>query len=218
MLEVQGKSLLARMLVHLHQAGIEETILVVGYQADFIRKHIGQQWKDMAIQYVANDEWETTNNVVSLAMATSFLNRDFILLEGDLIFEWDAFEKMLGPNRIAVDHFQPYMDGTVVSIDEQGYTDQFYLKSTPGRPSNLTAYYKTVNIYSFDFENYSSSVVPRLQHLIESGQNQLYYEQAIADAIDGNDLQLECVLFTGTRWYEIDTEDDFKQAVDLFAS
>ena len=60
--------------------------------------------------------------------------------------------------------------------------------------------------------------MPRLQHLIESGQNQLYYEQAVADAIDGNDLQLECVLFSGTRWYEIDTEDDFKQAVDLFAS
>ena len=97
------------MLTHLHQAGIKETILVVGYQADFVRKHIGQQWNSMEIQYVFNDEWETTNNVVSLAMATASLKRDFILLEGDLIFKWEAFEKMLGPNRIAVDRFQPYI-------------------------------------------------------------------------------------------------------------
>ena len=47
-----------------------------------------------------------------------------------------------------------------------------------------------------------------------------YFQEvkAIADSIDGNDLQLESVLFSGTRWYEIDTEDDFKHAVDLFAS
>ena len=148
MLEVQGKSLLARMLTYLHQAGIKETILVVGYQADFVRKHIGQQWNSMEIQYIFNDDWATTNNVVSLAMATASLKQDFILLEGDLIFMWEAFKNMLGPNRIAVDRFQPYMDGTVVSIDEKGFTDRFYLKSTSGRPSNLTSYYKTCLLYT----------------------------------------------------------------------
>ena len=45
MLEVQGKSLLARMLTYLNRAGIKETILVVGYQADLVRRHIGQQWE-----------------------------------------------------------------------------------------------------------------------------------------------------------------------------
>ena len=74
------------MLTYLHQAGIKETILVVGYQADFVRKHIGQQWNSMEIQYIFNDDWATTNNVVSLAMATASLKQDFILLEGDLIF------------------------------------------------------------------------------------------------------------------------------------
>jgi len=218
MLEVQGKSLLARMLTHLNQAGIKETILVVGFQADLVRRHIGQQWDSMLVQYIYNDKWETTNNVVSLAMATDSLNQDFILLEGDLIFKWEAFVKMLGRNRIAVDCFLPNMDGTVVSIDTKGSADRFYLKSTPGRPSDLSSYYKTVNIYSFDYENYMSSVVPRLQHLIESGQDQVYYEQAIADAVDDQDLQLECVLFSGTQWYEIDTEEDFDQAKGLFRS
>ena len=70
MLEVQGKSLLARMLTYLNRAGIKETILVVGYQADLVRRHIGQQWESMSVQYIYNDKWETTNNVVSLAMAT----------------------------------------------------------------------------------------------------------------------------------------------------
>ncbi len=218
MLEVQGKSLLARMLTFLNRAGIKETILVVGYQADLVRRYIGQQWESMSVQYIYNDKWETTNNVVSLAMATNSLNHDFILLEGDLIFKWEAFAKMLGPNRIAVDCFLPNMDGTVVSIDEMGSADRFYLKSTSGRPSDLSSYYKTVNIYSFDYENYMSSVVPRLQRLIESGQDQVFYEQAIAEAVDDQDLQLECVLFSGTPWYEIDTEEDFDQAKGLFSS
>ena len=40
----------------------------------------------MEIQYIFKDGWETSNNVVSLAMAIASLKRGFILLEGDLIF------------------------------------------------------------------------------------------------------------------------------------
>ncbi len=47
MLEVQGKSLLARMLTHLNHAGINVTILVVGFQADLVRCHIVQLWDCM---------------------------------------------------------------------------------------------------------------------------------------------------------------------------
>jgi choline kinase len=88
MLEVQGKSLLARMLTFLNRAGIQETILVVGYQADLVRRHIGQQWDSMSVQYIYNDKWETTNNVVSLAMATDSLTR--------ISFSWKGISFLSG--------------------------------------------------------------------------------------------------------------------------
>ncbi|MFQ6607382.1 MAG: sugar phosphate nucleotidyltransferase [Fidelibacterota bacterium] len=216
LLKVKDKSLLEWMLNYLIRARIEETILVVGYQADYIHQQIGSRWKNMTIKYVQNQEWEQTNNVVSLALATDLLHQDFILLEGDLIFQWEAFSKMLVPNRIALDRFQPHMDGTVVSINDNGNVEQFYLKSTPSRPLDLSSLYKTVNIYSFNYQDYMSAVVPRLRFLVDSGQNQLYYEQAIADAVADEELQLQIVLFSGSLWYEIDTEEDLLKAKALF--
>ncbi|GIS71463.1 MAG: hypothetical protein CM1200mP10_10400 [Candidatus Neomarinimicrobiota bacterium] len=64
------------------------------------------------IQYIFNDDWERLITLYHWPWLLLF-ETDFILLEGDLIFMWEAFKNMLGPNKIAVDRFQPYMDGTV---------------------------------------------------------------------------------------------------------
>ena len=129
MVSINGKPLLERILYFLEKGGIEKTILVTGYQADHIRQSIGDQWNSIKIEYIYNSKWSTTNNVVSLDLASEYINQNFILLEGDLIFTWEAFEKMFYPNRMAVDHYKSFMDGTVVSISDDKFVNKIYLKS-----------------------------------------------------------------------------------------
>lgn len=217
LIEVGGRTLLSRMLNILVKSGVERTILVVGYESNVVRKTIGYEWKTMEIEYIENTEWATTNNIVSLNLAVNLLDEDFFLLEGDLIFTSRAFMKMLGPDRLAIDLFEPYMDGTVVTCDNNGIMKQMYLKSTKPGPHPSELLYKTVNIYSFKKSSFFNSIVPRLNDLVEKGYQQVYYEQAIADAVKDGVLRLKCVTFDKTPWYEIDTPDDLKRAKEIFS-
>lgn len=215
---VKNQILLIRMLDFLQLAGFEKIILVVGYKEDKIQSLVGNNYGDMTIQYVHNEDWKTTNNVVSLNLAVPQIKEDFMLLEGDLIFTWDAFKNMLLPDRIAVDYYKQYMDGTLVNIDKNSTVIEFILKSDKSKKVNIHNLYKTVNIYSFSYDSFNSFVVPKLNNLVKSGQKHVYYEQAIAQAVSENKLFLKAINFNKTAWYEIDTEDDLQNAEKLFSN
>lgn len=216
MVAVAGEPLLIRLLNQLTDLAVEEAILVVGYRADIIRNAVGSSFGNLAVTYVENSEWETTNNVVSLALATDFLRRDFLLLEGDLFFADCVLGRLPGENCLAVDSFRRDMDGTVVTMVPDGSVEKFYLKTTPNRPKDRSNLFKTVNAYSFSITDYRAEVVPRLDRLIARGERNVYYEQAIANAVDDGALSLECVRFSGEEWCEIDTAEDLQQARETF--
>ena len=77
MVPVAGQPLLERILFHLKKGGIEKIILVTGYQADYIRQSIGDQWNSVKIEYIYSSKWSTTNNVVSLDLASEYINQNF---------------------------------------------------------------------------------------------------------------------------------------------
>ncbi len=218
LIPVNNQILLIRMLEFLQLGGIEKVILVIGYKGEKIQSLVGNNYGDMTIQYVHNKDWETTNNVVSLNLAVPYIKEDFILLEGDLIFTWDAFKNMLLPDRIAVDNYKQYMDGTLIDIDKKNNVIEFILKADKFPKDNIYNLYKTVNIYSFSYNSFNKFVEPNLYYLIESGQKHVYYEQAIAKAVSENKFLLEAVNFNKTAWYEIDTEEDLKNAEKLFSN
>ena len=212
MVEVAGEPLLLRLLNQLDKLPTEEAILVVGFKADIIKDAVGNSYGNLAITYVENEEWETTNNVVSLALATDYLKKDFLLLEGDLFFANGVLDRLLGHNQMAVDNFRDGMDGTVVTTASDNLVEQFYLKTTPNRPEDISKLYKTVNAYSFSFDSFFDKVLLRLNRLLQKGERNVYYEQAIADAVDGGSLTLKCVKFDESEWCEIDTAEDLQQA------
>ena len=218
MVEVAGEPILIRMLDQLSRIGVEQSILVVGYKAEVIRDAIGSRCGDMSIDYVENREWEQTNNIVSLAMAIERLTKDFLLLEGDLVFSDEALTQLNGIDRTAVSPFQSYMDGTVVALNRDSSVRKFFLKTTPGRPDDFSQLYKTVNIYSFSSNTFHGAVVPRLKGIIESGERKIFYEQAIADAVDAGEISLTAINFAEDQWCEIDTAEDLERAQGLFAA
>ena len=215
---VNDQILLIRMLDFLQLGGFEKVILVIGYKGEKVQSLIGNNYGDMTLQYIHNKDWETTNNVVSLNLAVPHIKEDFMLLEGDLIFTWDAFKNMLFPNKIAVSNYKSYMDGTLVNIDKDSNVIEFILKSDKSHKVNIHDLYKTVNIYSFSYNSFNKFVVPELNNLVKSGQKHVYYEQAIAKAVSGNKYLLKAVNFNKTAWYEIDTEKDLINAEKLFSN
>lgn len=216
LVEVHGQSLMERMLSQLNSNGFENAIIVVGYQAEKIIQKFGYQYKNLRIEYVKNDFWETTNNVLSLYLAVSYLKEDFILLESDLILETQALQSLRHTNMMAVEAFQSFMDGTVVALNEDKKVTTMYLKSSKQRPRQLDAYFKTVNMYSFSVKNFQENIVPILKEVLDEGKTDVYYELAFERAIEQGLISFRAVDFSTFKWAEIDNQEDWKRASALF--
>lgn len=216
LVKVNKTPILHRILDELAHLEIKKIILVVGYLHKQIINYVGNEWKNIKIQYVINKNWFRTNNVVSLYMALDKIKSNFLLLEGDIIVSERALKNFSKTNLLALDRYRNYMDGTVVKLNKNNSVEKFYLKNSPDRPKNLESYYKTVNIYSFAKKDFFEYIKPRLEKIINSKQTNSYYELAIARAIDADEITLKSVNFKHLKWAEIDDQKDLQYAEKLF--
>lgn len=87
MLDVKGKTILERQIEVLNACGVKDLAVVRGYKKDAI--------KLPNLRYYDNDDYATTNEVVSLFCAGKELQGPFVLLYGDILFERGHLEKLL---------------------------------------------------------------------------------------------------------------------------
>jgi phosphoenolpyruvate phosphomutase len=87
MLEVKGRSILERQLDTLHCYGIRDVVVVRGYKKE--------QVAVPGVTFVDNDRFAETGELFSLFRAERMLDRPFVLLYGDIIFEPAILEKLL---------------------------------------------------------------------------------------------------------------------------
>ena len=90
-----GLTLIERIILTTKKAGINNFLIVVGFNADKIRKHLGDGRKlGVKLDYVVNDEWKRGNGI-SVLKARRFFHESFILLMGDHIFDHEILTKLL---------------------------------------------------------------------------------------------------------------------------
>lgn len=221
MLEVNGVRLINRTLDTLAELGIKHVILVVGYKAQHVIDHVGATYKGMTISYVENSVYDKTNNIYSLFLAREYLLKDdTLLLESDLIFENKVLHKIINdsyPNIALVDKYESWMDGTVVTLDEDSKIKEFFTKDK-FRYSDIDSYYKTVNIYKFSKEFSATHYVPFLEAYCHALGNNEYYEQVLKVITLLDDSPLKALPLNGEKWYEIDDVQDLDIASSIFAT
>lgn len=221
MVEVNGIKLIDRTLDTLAEVGIKRVVLVVGYNAQNVVDHVGEEYRGMSITYVENKVYDKTNNIYSLFLAREYLLADdTLLLESDLIFETDVVRKIVDdnyPNLALVDKYESWMDGTVVTLDEDNKIREFLGKDR-FRYSDIDRYYKTVNIYKFSKEFSATHYVPFLEAYCHALGNNEYYEQVLKVITLLDDSPLKALPLNGEKWYEIDDIQDLDIASSIFAT
>ncbi|MBQ1174279.1 MAG: aminotransferase class I/II-fold pyridoxal phosphate-dependent enzyme, partial [Alistipes sp.] len=220
MLEVNGTRLINRTLDALSDIGISRVVLVVGYKAENVKRWVGDKYKDIDIVYVENSVYDKTNNIYSLFLAKEHLvEDDTLLLESDLIFEPSVLRRIVEepyPNLALVDKYESWMDGTVVTLDEEQRIKSFISKDK-FRYSDIESYFKTVNIYKFSKDFAQTHYVPFLEAYCHAlGRNE-YYEQVLKVITLLDDSPLRALPLCGEKWYEIDDIQDLDIASSIFA-
>ncbi len=94
LIKVGGKPILEHGLDALKVCGVTETVIVTHYMGDAIRQYFGDGEKlGLKIEYVEQAEMLGTGNAVSAV--ESYVDGDFVLVYGDLLFAPEAMETVL---------------------------------------------------------------------------------------------------------------------------
>lgn len=220
MITVNGTMLIDRMLGQLDELNLDRIIIVVGYQSDKLINHISTLNIKTDIEYVFNDIYDKTNNIYSLFLAKHYLeNSDCLILEADLIFDDGILENLVNdehPNLALVAKFESWMDGTVVTIDDNNNIINFYSKDQFSF-ENIKNYFKTVNIYKFSKEFSNHYYIPFLEAYTKSVGYNAYYEQVLKIITNLHDCNMKIKRITDEKWYEIDNVQDLDIAESIFA-
>lgn len=193
MLPVADRPLVAHVADAAIAAGATEIILVIGYRGETVRDYFGNEYQNVAISYVQQDEQRGTADAVRAAR--SVLHDDWVaVVNGDLLVEEDAlgplFRNQPSVGSTRVDHPSNY---GVLDIDERGYVGSVIEKpATP--PSNLA----NAGAYTFP-----TAALSHLDDLSESSRGE--YELTdllnhVAKTHDITPVQFDRWLDVGRPW------------------
>lgn len=110
----------------LARCGIERAVVVAGFGAHHVERHMAQRpVPGLDARMLYNPFYATTDNLATCWLTRYEMDEDFVLLNGDTLFEDGVLQKLLHapptPITVTVDHKRQYDDDDMkVSVDEAG--------------------------------------------------------------------------------------------------
>jgi histidinol-phosphate/aromatic aminotransferase/cobyric acid decarboxylase-like protein len=219
MVRVGGETLVERVLGQLDKLHLSRIIIVIGYKGAELKEYLTTVSVRTPLVFVENPIYDKTNNIYSLYLAKDYMReQDTLLLESDIIMEDAVLKKLVKhpyPDLALVDKYESWMDGTVVTIDEENRIQRF-IPNSQFRYEEIPDYYKTVNIYKFSQTFSEHMYVPFLEAYSAALGNNEYYEQVLRVITMLDNSTLRALPLEGENWYEIDDVQDLDIAESIF--
>ena len=97
-LPIKGQTLVEWQIEELTQCGIDQVVVVVGYRADKVEEILHKRYSSNRVHTVYNEAYAVSDNLVSCWTVQDQMNEEFILLNGDTLFEAAVLKRLLGVN------------------------------------------------------------------------------------------------------------------------
>jgi histidinol-phosphate/aromatic aminotransferase/cobyric acid decarboxylase-like protein/choline kinase len=221
LLPISGGTIIDRIVTGLQLHAVAPITIVTGYRADELRTHVSERFPSLDIRFVDNSEFETTNNIHSMALAfeTMDLDDDIVLIESDLIYEPRVLERLLSSpheNVALVDRYRSGMDGTVVTLGETGAITQVITPALQSSDFSFADKYKTLNMYRFSAAFCKDFLCKLLAYYTKTFDKNCYYELVLGILIYMQQANIHGEVLDGERWAEVDDPHDLRVAEYTF--
>ncbi|MGH6931047.1 MAG: NTP transferase domain-containing protein [Dongiaceae bacterium] len=123
LLPLDGKTLIEWQIAILRQCGVSEIVVVVGFRAAMVEELLARLGgPDLAIRTVFNPFYGVADNLGSCWLARHEMDRDFLIVNGDTLFEAEVPRRLLAsqsaPITVTIDRKSSYdADDMKVRLD-----------------------------------------------------------------------------------------------------
>ena len=199
-----SETILERQIRILGKCGINEFVITTGPFKEQIER-VCEKFDKYKFKFVENPVYDKTNYIYSMWLAKDYLNDDFLMLHGDLVFNQELVQKVLEDKR-----------DSVCLINEE---KELPKKDFKGRISDGKL--KEVSIDIFDDDCYAFQPlyklkkedllkwVDRVDKFVKDGNVKVYAENALNEILD--DISIYAKSYKENYIDEIDNAKDYKR-------
>lgn len=196
LLNISGTTILEYQLVTLASCNVKEVVLVGGFRVDklkdYAERYIALHGLDLKLKVINNKDYAITNNLYSLWLAKDEMTSDFLVINGDNVFDRRAIVKMIQQKDITAAvaiHKNPSYDdedmkvrivgSTVVEISKgidnlEASGESIGLRLFRGK--GVAAFKYAMDLAMIEDVKRNAFFVRAIQHMIDMGHNVSYVE------------------------------------------
>lgn len=214
LLPVAGTTVLSLQLDTLERAGVDEAIVITGFMARSVEAEVAGRSGSMRVRTLFNPFFQVADNLASCWMARDHMDQDFLLINGDTLFEQSLAEQVI----------QSPANNIQVTIDKKPEYDSDDMKvSLAG--VKLTAIGKTLGSdvthgESIGFLRFMQDgpalFVEKLHQMMRTGDGVKAWFLSAIDALAKADADVATYSIEGLAWAELDTMEDYSAIKSMF--
>lgn len=210
--EIAGEPLAVRVLRQFAERGARQATVVVGHFAARARELIGERIGDLAVRFVENTEYASTNTMYSALLGIEAIAGGGFIVEGDIVAADAAIDRLVAadPARShwGVDPWTPAHTGSRLHDDGTGaiVAQEIWRGPTTGSTERM---WKSAGMLRLSAAG-ARALAETLRLEADAGQRSIYYDDVIGRHLPRFDLRV--LDLTGAPWVEIDDLTDMAQA------
>ena len=205
LLNVGNISIIEYQLECFKELGINNIVMVVGFNSDMIKERVGTN-----VKYVSNLNYKTTNNLYSMWAAESSLNDDFVCVYGDLLFHKDILKNCIDSKSNVCLMVEKKMKEETMRVKIQN--DRIIQVNKRISFDNADGNFIGMAKFSKDAKKF---LFAEINELIHMDNQQSYYTDAIEKIISKGRL-VNYAYTEGRPWADIDTISELSDAKIIF--
>lgn len=215
LLPVSGKPVVAWQVDALLAAGIDEIVVVGGFQVEQVEKLLSERYLDApGVKVKFNPFYEVADNLASCWIVRQEMNTDFLLLNGDTLIDSELLARILNddvsPITLCVDFKDEFdEDDMKVQLGANGEVKQVS-KKLPAIETDA----ESIGLIRFSKEG-ARVFHAAIEKALRDPANLNSWYLAIINRLAGLGM-VGSHPVTGCRWCEIDYLHDLQQAREYF--
>lgn len=221
MVQIDGISIIERMLGQLDKCKVSRVIIVVGHNKKKIIEAINNLKLKAETVILENDSHEESGSAYSLFLAKKYLALDdTIIINAQLMVEDSVLQSVLNKKNesiVLVDTSKSWMTGETVLIGEGERVLSLGKKNATDTTSSSVIFYKMVGICIFDRKFAREYYIPMLETVIDVLGNRLDYSAPLNMIAMSEDVEIRALYIGNANWREINNIEDINQATILFS-